>query len=222
MLGCVTADSGTHTGREGAGSSSLSPRTPELVLCAVDEPLATAWTAAAESITTGASPRAGGSATQVRVHRGSVLDVVAQAVVSPANSYGWMRGGIDAVYARAFPGVEQSVRSAVLAFHGGELPIGEAVVVPTGEPEPAWLISAPTMREPGERLPADTVHPYLAARAVFQQWRDGRLDHGPVREFVDTIAMPGLGTGVGGVEPATCARQVAAAWDEVFGNRHRR
>jgi O-acetyl-ADP-ribose deacetylase (regulator of RNase III) len=202
----VTADSGTHTGREGT-HPPVSPRTPELVLCAVDEPLATAWTSAAEKLTG-----------RVRVHRGSVLDVVAQAVVSPANSYGWMRGGIDAVYARAFPGVEQSVRSAVLAFHGGELPIGEAVIVPTGEAEPAWLISAPTMRGPGERLPADTVHPYLAARAVFLQWRDGGLDQGPVREFVDTIAMPGVGTGVGGVDPATCARQVAAAWDEVFRN----
>ncbi|SFW51408.1 macro domain-containing protein [Amycolatopsis australiensis] len=225
----MTADSGTHTGREGT-NPPVSPRTPELVLCAVDEPLATAWTTVAEKLcSTGAPPRAGGSATRtpegvptgrVRVHRGSVLDVVAQAVVSPANSYGWMRGGIDAVYARAFPGVEQSVRSAVLAFHGGELPIGEAVVVPTGEAEPAWLISAPTMREPGELLPADTVHPYLAARAVFLLWRDGKLDQGPVREAVDTIAMPGLGTGVGGVDPATCARQVAAAWDEVF--RHAR
>ena len=131
MLGCVTADSGTHTGREGA-QQPVSPRTPELVLCAVDEPLAAAWTTAAQSV-----------AGRVRVHRGSVLDVAAQAVVSPANSYGWMRGGIDAVYSRAFPGIEQSVRSAVLAFHGGELPIGEAVVVPTGESEPAWLISAP-------------------------------------------------------------------------------
>ncbi|MGW4521501.1 macro domain-containing protein [Amycolatopsis sp. NPDC004378] len=206
----MTADSGTHTGRGGT-HPPVSPRTPELVLCAVDEPLATAWTSAANKVTG-----------RVRVHRGSVLDVVAQAVVSPANSYGWMRGGIDAVYARAFPGVEQYVRSAVLAFHGGELPIGEAVIVPTGEAEPAWLISAPTVREPGERLPADTVHPYLAARAVFRKWRDGHLDQGPVREFVDTIAMPGLGTGVGGVDPATCARQVAAAWDEVFGDRHLR
>ncbi|WP_326956350.1 macro domain-containing protein [Amycolatopsis sp. NBC_01286] len=204
----MTADSGTHAGHEGA-HPPVSPRSPELVLCAVDEPLATAWTTATRSL--------GG---RIRVHRGSVLDVLAQAVVSPANSYGRMRGGIDAVYARAFPGVEQSVRSAVLAFHGGELPIGEAVIVPTGEAGPAWLISAPTMREPGEVLPADTVHPYLAARAVFLKWRDGVLDDGPVREAVETIAMPGLGTGIGGVDPATCARQVAAAWDDVF--RHSR
>ncbi len=179
------------------------------MLCALDEPLARAWHTVLDAVD---GP--------VRVHRGSVLDVVAQAVVSPANSYGWMRGGVDAEYARAFPEVEQNVRSAILAYHGGELPIGEAVVVPTGELEPAWLISAPTMREPGEHLPADTVHPYLAARAVFLQWREGKLEEGlDVRRAVDTIAMPGLGTGIGGVAPETCARQVAAAWDEVFGTR---
>ena len=72
--------------------------------------------------------------------------------------------GIDAVYATAFPQVENNVRSAVLALHGGELPVGEAQIVATGETEPPWLISAPTMRLPGERLPVDTVHPYLAAR----------------------------------------------------------
>jgi O-acetyl-ADP-ribose deacetylase (regulator of RNase III) len=33
---------------------------------------------------------------------------------------------------------------------------------------------------------------------------------------VRTIALPGLGTGTGGVAPETCARQVMAAWDEVF------
>jgi O-acetyl-ADP-ribose deacetylase (regulator of RNase III) len=174
-------------------------------LCAVDAPLAGAWHAVAAS-------RA-----NVGVYQGSVLDIEADAVVSPANSYGWMRGGIDAVYASAWPSIEQRVRSAVLAFHGGELPVGEAVIVPTGAAGPTWLISAPTMREAGELLPADTVHPYLAARAVFRLWRDGRLeDDRPVREAVRVIAMPGLGTGVGGVSPAACARQVAVAWDETF------
>lgn len=204
----VTADSGTHATHEGT-DDQVSPHTPALVLCAIDEPLARAWQSVVD--------RVEGAA---RVHHGSVLDVSTEAVVSPANSYGWMRGGIDAIYARAFPEVEQNVRSAVLAYHGGELPIGDSVIVPTGEPAPAWLISAPTMREPGERLPEDTVHPYLAARAVFLQWRDGKLEHGvEVRRVVDTIAMPGLGTGVGGVSPETCARQVAAAWAEVFGAR---
>lgn len=204
----MTAESGLHS-RSNGQTVEVPIQAPELVLCAVDDSLANAWESARTSMS--------GS---VRVHQGSVLDVAAQAVVSPANSYGWMRGGIDAVYARAFPEVEQHVRSAVLAYHGGEVPIGEAVIVPTGEPQPRWLISAPTMREPGEQLPGDTVHPYLAAKAVFLTWRDGRLEDGTeVRDAVVTIAMPGLGTGVGAVAPETCARQVTAAWEEVFGPR---
>jgi O-acetyl-ADP-ribose deacetylase (regulator of RNase III) len=131
-----------------------------------------------------------------------------------------MRGGIDAVYAEAFPNVEQTVRSGVLAFHGGELPVGEALIVPTGVRAPAWLISAPTMRQPGERLPYDTVHPYLAARGAFRLWQSGLLDEGVlIREVVRSVGLPGLGTGVGGVSPETCARQVMAAWDEVFSQR---
>lgn len=201
----MTAESGTQATQQGT-DERVSPHSPVLVLCALDKQLARAWQSVVDTVR-GA----------VRLHQGSVLDVDAEAVVSPANSYGWMRGGIDAVYARAFPEVEQNVRSAVLAYHGGELPIGQALAVPTGEAVPAWMISAPTMREPGQRLPSDTVHPYLAARAVFRHWRDGRLEDGvELRRVVTTIAMPGLGTGVGGVSPETCARQVAAAWSEVF------
>ncbi|MBV8932206.1 MAG: phage tail protein, partial [Kutzneria sp.] len=78
----------------------------QLVLCAVEAPLAAAWSTVAEG-------RKG-----VRVHEGSVLDIEAEAVVSPANSFGWMRSGVDALYSRAFPNVEQHVRSGVLAYHG--------------------------------------------------------------------------------------------------------
>ena len=198
----MTAESEAST-RGFTGSSAL-----ELVLCAVDEPLARAWEAVAAG-------RPG-----IRIHRGSVLDTQVQAVVSPANSYGWMRTGVDEVYAQVFPAIEQTVRSGVLAFHGGELPVGEALIVPTGVPMPAWLISAPTLRQPGEQLPADTVHPYLAARGVFRLWQDGLLDEGVlIREVVHSIGLPGLGTGVGGVSPETCARQVMAAWDELFARR---
>jgi O-acetyl-ADP-ribose deacetylase (regulator of RNase III) len=37
-----------------------------------------------------------------------------------------------------------------------------------------------------------------------------------VRRAIRAIALPGLGTGVGGVSAESCARQVAAAWDELF------
>jgi O-acetyl-ADP-ribose deacetylase (regulator of RNase III) len=177
------------------------------VLCARETTLAEVWQSVAEG------------RDEIAAHKGSVLEVAADAVVSPANSYGLMRGGIDAMYSTEWPDIEQRVRGAVLGLHGGELPVGDAVLVPTGARAPRWLISAPTMREPGEILPADTVHPYLAARAVFRLWRDSYLDDDiRVSDAVRVIAMPGLGTGIGRVAPAVCGRQVAAAWDEVFAN----
>jgi O-acetyl-ADP-ribose deacetylase (regulator of RNase III) len=202
-------------------------RFPELVLCAVNEPLAHAWSAVLDKMNSITGTNANSS---VKTHQGSIMETSVDAVVSPANSFGWMRGGVDAVYLEAFPHIEERVRGSVLTYHGGELPVGEAVIVPTGAPKPTWLISAPTMREPTEKLPPDTVHPFLAARAVFTLWSHGLLERTAtspgepgqgfvaVRETVTTIAMPGLGTGIGGVSPETCAHQVAAAWEEVFGS----
>jgi O-acetyl-ADP-ribose deacetylase (regulator of RNase III) len=195
----VTADS--------EGEPTTPTRGPRIVLCAVDDSLTRAWRDIA-------TDRPG-----IAVHQGSILEIGTDAVVSPSNSYGLMRAGVDAVYANAWPTIEQRVRSAVLAFHGGELPVGESVVVPTGAVKPGWLFSAPTMREPGTVLPEDTVHPYLAARAVFRMWHSGLVEDGrPVRRVVRSIAVPGLGTGIGGLSPRTCARQVAAAWDELFAD----
>jgi len=177
-----------------------------LVLVALDAPMAEAWHALAAT-------RPG-----LVVHEGSITDVDADAVVSPANSFGFMGGGIDAVYARWFPGISGQVRAASGADRGHELPVGEAVIVPTGVPRPAWLVSAPTMRQPGERLPADGAAARAAAAAVLRLWRDGALPDGRrVHDAVRTIALPGLGTGVGGLAPTVCAQQVGAALHEVFG-----
>src|ERR1700748_1730435 len=162
------ADGGT--GSEGAPTTdpttkpTLPPRGPRIVLCGVTESMTRAWRDIA-------AERPG-----IDVHQGSILEIGTDAVVSPANSFGLMRGGIDAVYSAAWPAIEQRVRSAVLAFHGGELPVGEAVVAPAGAVRPGYLISAPTMRDPATELPEDTVHPYLAARAVFRMWESGRVE----------------------------------------------
>lgn len=172
-----------------------------LVLVAVDEPMAAAWRELLG--------RPG-----VALHEGSITDVDADAVVSPANSQGVMVGGIDGVYARWFPGIADRVR----AVTGGDLPVGEAVIVETGAARPGWLISAPTMSTPGQRLHPDGTNAGAAARAVLRLWRDGSLPDGtPVRERVRSIALPGLGTGVGGLSPAICARQVGAALAEILG-----
>jgi len=67
----------------------------------------------------------------------------------------------------------------------------------------------------------NSVNPYLAARAALllvkhDTFARGNLKGEPVASFVESIAFPGLGTGVGRVGPNTCARQVRAAIEEVI------
>ncbi len=96
---------------------------------------------------------------------GDPIDVKADAVISPANSFGFTDGGIDAVYTFQFgDGLQQRRQDVIEREFGGELPVGLAVIVPTMNEDIPWCISAPTMRDPGDV--ADTVNAYLAFRAA--------------------------------------------------------
>ncbi len=171
-----------------------------LYLTAVDEELVEAW------------KRHCGHLPFVTVYRGSILDLDVDAIVSPANSFGFMDGGIDALYLQNFgKELQDRVRDRIARFHQGELLVGEATYVPLdSDHEPGvkkrMLLVAPTMRVP-MILPKDTVNPYLAARAVLKS--AGFVSRSQYRDA--TIAMPGLGTGIGQVSPDMCARQVLAA-----------
>jgi O-acetyl-ADP-ribose deacetylase (regulator of RNase III) len=180
----------------------------KIVLTAIDEPLAEAW------------ERFCGDLDFVRVHRGSIFDVACDAIVSPANSYGFMDGGIDYLYSRRFGwGVQKRLQSAIRERHHGELLVGAAEIVETGHAAIPYLIAAPTMRVP--MVLRESVNPYLAARAVLLACRHDTLPCGPragepAADVIRTVAFPGLGTGVGRIGPNTCAHQVRAAIDDVL------
>ena len=147
------------------------------------------------------------------VAAGAPIDVKADAIISPANSFGFMDGGIDAVYTYQFgDSLQQRLQELLAREHGGELPIGAAVIVPTMHQDIPWCISAPTMRVP--QNVADTVNAYLAFRAALR----AVLAHNEKgRDAIRTILCPGLGTAVGQMPVARCARQMRRAWDRVLG-----
>lgn len=185
----------------------------KLILCAVESSLADAWELFC------------GDLEFVSVHRGSILEVECDAVVSPANSFGFMDGGIDVVYLRRFgEELELTVRRQIYEQHHGELLVGQADVVETDDAKIPFLIAAPTMRVP--MILHDSVNPYLAARAVFLLvtrgvFRSGQFADQSVSEHIKTVAIPGLGTGVGRVTFNTCAHQVRQAIDDVLLNQYR-
>ena len=62
----------------------------EIILSAIDARLADAWKEFC------------GDLPGVTFHRGSILDLTCKAIVSPANSFGFMDGGIDIWYSDHF------------------------------------------------------------------------------------------------------------------------
>ena len=137
------------------------------------------------------------------------------AVVSPANSFGFMDGGIDRVYMIMFDDIENTVKTFV-KNHGvpnsvgnNHIPIGSAFVVPIkylyGHPKVIpFLISAPTMYLPQSIVGTNNV--YYAFLGILQLTKNCRIDV--------TIGVPGLGTGVGDVDPTEHAKQIYDAYSD--------
>lgn len=148
----------------------------------------------------------------VSVTQQDIMSINAEALVSPANSFGFMTGGIDLHY-KNYIGqqVEDDLRSVILKEFRNELLVGQAATIKISPPpliHYKYLIAAPTMRVP-ENV-SHTINAYLAAKAV--------LIEGVIWQMSD-IVFPGLGTGTGGMLPEDCAKQMNAAIKYVLVDR---
>ncbi len=157
---------------------------------------------------------------RVKIVHGSILELPVTGVnvfVSPANSLGLMRGGIDSVYQKMFPSIESDVRETIryLGFKSANgdyfLPVGSALLVKvSGEPtlehlkgSENYFIVCPSMILPGTNIEKtnNVIHCY---RSIF----------GLIRKMdvkVDNILIPGIGTGIGGVSAERCANNTYQA-----------
>lgn len=126
----------------------------------------------------------------VTCRQGSLLDVEAQAIVNAANSHGLMGGGVAGIIRRvAGSQVEDEAREQA------PIPVGDAVLTSGGRTRFAGIIHAPTMPEPAMRIPVENVK--LATRAALRLADE--------QGFV-SLAIPGMGTGVGRVAPGEAAQ----------------
>lgn len=142
---------------------------------------------------------------EVDVKQGDLLAVAENTIVSPANSYGFMDGGIDRAYLSFFgPSIQTRVQDAISKRAEGYLPVGASSIVETGHPKIPYLVLAPTMTAP-EYVTAENA--YRALRAVLRV-----AGNHPI--VGRAIYCPGLGTGVGGVEPDNAAEQMALAYSD--------
>ncbi|KXX69792.1 macro domain-containing protein [Flammeovirga sp. SJP92] len=157
----------------------------------------------------------------VEVKNQSIFDLSCDVIVSPANSFGYMNGGIDFAISKNLGWhIEKRLQQKLREDYFGELLVGQATIVETDHKQFPYLIAAPTMRTPMTILRSPNI--YLATKALLTLLLHGKLDDGtPLRDKINSIAIPGLGTGVGQVPPLVCARQMRIAWEDVFNEKYK-
>jgi O-acetyl-ADP-ribose deacetylase (regulator of RNase III) len=153
----------------------------------------------------------------VEVVQGNLLDLDCDAIVSPANSFGDMGGGIDKAIDDFHGGeAQRQVMSAIREQFLGELPVGVALVVELPARRFPFVVAAPTMRIPGSVR--GSLNAYLSMRAALVAVLRHNAGYG---RRIQSLAVSGMGTGVGGMDPDEVARQMRAAFDNAIGGRWR-
>ncbi len=130
-------------------------------------------------------------------------------LVSPANSFGMMDGGVDAAITKFFGiSLMERVQQKILDDYLGEQSVGTSFIIDTGNPQYPFLAHTPTMRVPMQIVGTDI--PYIAMWAMLLAVEQHNRHH---NRQIKTIACPGLGTGIGRIAPDESARQMALAYD---------
>jgi O-acetyl-ADP-ribose deacetylase (regulator of RNase III) len=146
----------------------------------------------------------------VIVYSGDFFTPKTDCIVSPANSFGYMDGGLDFQISEKIGWhLQDELQLQIIEKYNGELLVGQALLMETKNENTPFIIVAPTMRvpEPIEK----SVNVYLATKAIFRL-----LKHEP---RIKIVSISGLGTGVGKVSYDVCAKQMKQAYDDIWLNQ---
>ncbi len=129
-------------------------------------------------------------------------------LVSPANSFGLMDGGVDLAIRKYFGmQLQYAVQKRIQKEFYGEQPVGTSIIVYTGNEDHPFLAHTPTMRVPmdisGTTQVYDAMFAMLRAVANHNKGNQSRIER---------VLCPGLGTATGRMEFAEAARQMALAY----------
>jgi O-acetyl-ADP-ribose deacetylase (regulator of RNase III) len=138
----------------------------------------------------------------IEVREGDISLIEADALVNAANNHFWMGAGVAGALKRA--GGEEIEEQAVVQ---GPVPVGEVVVTKAGRLKARYVIHAAVM---GQDL--RTSAPAIKKATENSLKRADELG-------CKSIALPALGTGVGGFSLTECARlMISAVRDYAEGN----
>jgi O-acetyl-ADP-ribose deacetylase (regulator of RNase III) len=147
----------------------------------------------------------------VKIYHGDIFSIKTDCIVSPANSFGFMDGGLDLIISKKLGWqIQSKLQEQIKTKYHGELLVGQAELVETENTEIPFCISAPTMRIP--TILTNTPNVYLAAKAIFALLKK--------ENRINSVSICGLGTGVGRVPENVCARQMKQAYYDAWQEKY--
>jgi O-acetyl-ADP-ribose deacetylase (regulator of RNase III) len=126
---------------------------------------------------------------KIIVEKGDITTLEIDAIVNAANSRLIMGGGVAGAILRAGG---KEIQEEALKY--APVPVGKAVATTAGKLKAKYVIHAPTMERPAMRINKENVR--LATKAALECAE---------QQKIKGLAFPGMGTGVGGLNPTEAA-----------------
>lgn len=176
---------------------SISPKKFKIILVDVQKELCEHWTEFFQG------------RSEIDIHNGYFQEVKEyDCLVSPANSFGLMDGGIDLAIRNYFGmKIQYNVQRIIQKDYYGEQPVGTSIIVDTEHEEHPFLAHTPTMRVPIDISKTDNVY-----NAMFAMLRAIANFNKTSKFRINTVLCPGLGTATGRVPLKEAARQMFVAY----------
>ncbi len=135
---------------------------------------------------------------KIKVILGDITGIEADAIANPANSLGIMGGGV--AKALKIAGGEEIEKEATSK---APIPVGSAIATTAGRLKAKYVIHAPTMERPAGYTSYD--HVYKAVKAALKVASEKKIK---------SIAFPGFGTGIGGLDKNQAAETMIKAIED--------
>ena len=126
------------------------------------------------------------------IQKGDLTQTICDAIINPANSYGYMGGGVAGAIKHI--GGNEIEKEAILK---APINVGSAVATTAGKLPCKFVIHAPTMKKPAMKIGVENVK--LATKAALDLAYKLKLK---------SVAIPGMGTGVGRVPKKDAAEAI--------------
>lgn len=183
---------------------------PNILICVVHDDAFTAFSSQFSNLN------------NVQVVRSNIAQISANCIVTAANSFGRMDGGVDGTvnvmmtqFEKNMTYFHERVQRMIVDRFFGEQPVGTSMLVPTPHhPSVHFVAHTPTMRVPEDV--GDSLNAYIAFRSTLIEILNHNKKHSDSSLKIRTIACTPFCTCSGGMTYARSASQMRKAYASLF------